>query len=90
MSLLTHHVVREDAQILFGFGSSNERDAFRQLIRISGVGPRTALGILSCNIERMAVQEGDAGRVRSLLALRDGLRAEMARRCAERANGFDG
>ena len=47
VSLLTHHVVREDAQILFGFGSSNERDAFRQLIRISGVGPRTALGILS-------------------------------------------
>ena len=47
VSLLTHHVVREDAQILFGFGSSPERDAFRQLIRISGVGPRTALGILS-------------------------------------------
>jgi Holliday junction DNA helicase RuvA len=47
VSLLTHHVVREDAQILFGFGSAPERDAFRQLIRISGVGPRTALGILS-------------------------------------------
>jgi len=38
VSLLTHHVVREDAQILFGFGSAPERDAFRQLIRISGVG----------------------------------------------------
>ena len=47
VSLLTHHVVREDAQILFGFGSAPERDAFRQLIRISGVGPRTALGVLS-------------------------------------------
>jgi Holliday junction DNA helicase RuvA len=46
-SLLTHFVVREDAQILFGFLSSSEREAFRQLIKISGVGPRTALGILS-------------------------------------------
>jgi Holliday junction DNA helicase RuvA len=47
VSLLTHFVVREDAQVLFGFGSSGERDAFRQLIRISGVGPRTALAVLS-------------------------------------------
>ena len=46
-TLLTHFVVREDAQILFGFLSAGERDAFRQLIKISGVGPRTALGILS-------------------------------------------
>ena len=47
VSLLTHFVVREDAQVLFGFGTPAERDAFRQLIRISGVGPRTALGVLS-------------------------------------------
>lgn len=47
VSLLTHFVVREDAQILFGFGSAGERDAFRQLIKISGVGPRTALAVLS-------------------------------------------
>jgi Holliday junction DNA helicase RuvA len=47
VSLLTHFVVREDAQVLFGFGSAGERDAFRQLIRISGVGPRTALSVLS-------------------------------------------
>jgi Holliday junction DNA helicase RuvA len=47
VSLLTHFVVREDAQVLFGFGTAAERDAFRQLIRISGVGPRTALGVLS-------------------------------------------
>lgn len=45
--LLTHFVVREDAQVLFGFGSAAEREAFRQLIRISGVGPRTALSVLS-------------------------------------------
>lgn len=47
VSLLTHFVVREDAQILFGFGSAGERQAFRQLIKISGVGPRTALAVLS-------------------------------------------
>jgi len=47
VSLLTHFVVREDAQILYGFGSPEERAAFRQLIKISGVGPRTALGVLS-------------------------------------------
>jgi holliday junction DNA helicase RuvA len=47
VSLLTHFVVREDAQILFGFGTGSEREAFRQLIKISGVGPRTALAVLS-------------------------------------------
>ena len=47
VSLLTHFVVREDAQILYGFATSQEREAFRQLIKISGVGPRTALSVLS-------------------------------------------
>jgi holliday junction DNA helicase RuvA len=46
-TLLTHFVVREDAQVLFGFLSAEERSTFRQLIKISGVGPRTALSILS-------------------------------------------
>ncbi len=47
VSLLTHFVVREDAQILYGFGTAPEREAFRQLVKISGVGPRTALSVLS-------------------------------------------
>jgi Holliday junction DNA helicase RuvA len=47
VSLLTHFVVREDAQILYGFETQAEREAFRQLIKISGVGPRTALSVLS-------------------------------------------
>ncbi len=47
VSLLTHFVVREDAQILYGFASAPEREAFRQLIKITGVGPRTALSVLS-------------------------------------------
>lgn len=45
--LLTHFVVREDAQILFGFGSTEERHVFKELIKISGIGARTALSILS-------------------------------------------
>ncbi len=47
VTLLTHFVVREDAQLLYGFLTHAERAAFRQLIRISGVGPRTALSVLS-------------------------------------------
>ena len=56
VTLLTHFVVREDAQILYGFETAGEREAFRQLIKISGVGPRTALAILSVTAQ-------DAGRL---------------------------
>ena len=47
VTLLTHLVVREDAQLLYGFGTAAEREAFRHLIRISGIGPRMALAVLS-------------------------------------------
>jgi Holliday junction DNA helicase RuvA len=47
VAVFTHLVVREDAHILFGFGSDSERRLFRTLIKISGVGPKLALGILS-------------------------------------------
>ncbi|MFM7459450.1 MAG: Holliday junction branch migration protein RuvA [Burkholderiales bacterium] len=45
--LFTHLVVREDAHLLFGFGSESERAAFRSLIKVSGVGPKVALALLS-------------------------------------------
>ena len=45
--LVTHLVVREDAHLLFGFLSDGERAAFRQLVKISGIGARTALAVLS-------------------------------------------
>jgi len=45
--LLTHLVVREDAHILYGFATEEERSLFRQLLKVSGVGPRIALAILS-------------------------------------------
>ena len=47
LTLLTHLAVREDAHFLYGFGTAQEREVFRQLIKISGVGARTALSILS-------------------------------------------
>jgi len=45
--LLTHLTVREDAHILFGFGTQEERSVFKELVKISGIGARTALSILS-------------------------------------------
>ena len=47
ITLLTHLVVREDAHLLYGFATASERSAFRQLLRISGVGPKVALSVLS-------------------------------------------
>ncbi|MBU1236972.1 MAG: Holliday junction branch migration protein RuvA [Gammaproteobacteria bacterium] len=90
VSLVTHLVVREDAHILYGFGSEDERTAFRQLIRISGVGPRIALAVLSgLSVGELAqaVALQEAGRLvkipgigrktaeRLLLELRDKLKA---------------
>ena len=47
VSLLTHFVVREDAQLLYGFGSEQERATFRQLLKVNGIGAKSALSILS-------------------------------------------
>ena len=43
----THHVVREDAQVLYGFNTFEQRALFRELIKINGVGPKMALAVLS-------------------------------------------
>jgi Holliday junction DNA helicase RuvA len=92
LTLFTHLVVREDAHLLFGFGSENERRAFRQLIRISGIGARTALSVLSgLSVPELAqaVTMQDAGRLtkipgigkktaeRLLLELKDKLGADV-------------
>jgi len=63
VTLLTHHTVREDAHHLYGFASGSERHAFRELIRISGIGARTALSVLSgLSVDELAqavaLQEG--------------------------------
>jgi Holliday junction DNA helicase RuvA len=65
-TLLTHLIVREDAHLLYGFASVGERSAFRELIRVAGVGPRTALSVLSglsvADLAR-AVAVQDSGRL---------------------------
>jgi holliday junction DNA helicase RuvA len=88
VTLLTHLVVREDAHLLFGFLTLGERAAFRQLLKISGVGPKVALSVLSgMSVDDLsaAVTAGDAARLtkipgigkktaeRLLLELRDKL-----------------
>jgi Holliday junction DNA helicase RuvA len=93
LTLFTHLVVREDAHLLFGFGSETERRAFRQLIRISGIGARTALSVLSgLSVAELAqaVTMQDTGRLtripgigkktaeRLLLELKDKLGTEVA------------
>jgi Holliday junction DNA helicase RuvA len=94
VALYTHLLVREDAHQLFGFATEPERSAFRQLLKISGVGARTALAVLSgLSVAdlREAVSSQDGGRLtkipgvgkktaeRLLLELRDKLdRAALA------------
>ena len=56
VTLLTHMVVREDAHLLYGFLTAGERTAFRQLLKISGVGPKVALSVLSgLSVDDLAV-----------------------------------
>jgi Holliday junction DNA helicase RuvA len=66
VALLTHLLVREDAHQLYGFATESERTVFRQLLRISGIGARTALAVLSgmsVSDLRDAVSRQDGGRL---------------------------
>ncbi len=90
--LFTHLVVREDAHLLYGFGTETERRAFRQLTKISGIGPKIALALLSgLSVAELAqaVTMQESGRLtnvpgigkktaeRILLELKDKLGAEL-------------
>ena len=62
ITLFTHLVVREDAHLLYGFGTESERRAFRQLLKVNGIGAKIALAVLSgVSVEEFArmVQAGD-------------------------------
>lgn len=66
VKLFTHHEVREDAQLLFGFATQNERDAFELVTTVSGVGPKLALSVLSgltVGDLQLAISQGDAKRL---------------------------
>jgi Holliday junction DNA helicase RuvA len=90
--LFTHLVVREDAHLLYGFGSEGERTTFRTLLKVSGVGPKVALSVLSgmsVNDLAEAVALQESGRLtkvpgigkktaeRLLLELRDKLKVDV-------------
>ena len=92
VTLYTQLVVREDAHLLYGFGSENERHAFRQLTRVNGIGARTALSVLSgLSVAELAqaITMQESGRLtkipgigkktaeRILLELRDKLGAQL-------------
>lgn len=77
--LYTHQVVREDAHLLFGFINKAERDCFRQIIKVSGIGPRIALALLSTmNSQQLqqAIEEADL----NTLCLTPGIGKKMAER----------
>ena len=66
VSLLTHLAIREDAHLLYGFGSETERAAFRELLKVSGIGAKTALSVLSglsVNDLSVAIAEQEIGRI---------------------------
>ncbi len=66
VSLLTHLAIREDAHLLYGFGSEVERAAFRELLKVSGIGAKTALSVLSglsVNDLAAAIAVQEAGRI---------------------------
>jgi Holliday junction DNA helicase RuvA len=66
VSLLTHLAIREDAHLLYGFGSETERAAFRELLKVSGIGAKTALAVLSglsVNDLATAIAAQETGRI---------------------------
>lgn len=69
VSLVTHFVVREDAQSLYGFIEEGDRSLFRQLIKVSGVGPKLALTILSGMDARNFARCVERDDITSLVAL---------------------
>ena len=68
-TVLTHFVVREDAQLLFGFNTKTERALFRELIKTNGVGPKLALGILSGMTADQFIYNVDQGDITALVKL---------------------
>ncbi|OCG61728.1 Holliday junction branch migration protein RuvA [Gilliamella sp. GillExp13] len=67
--VLTHFSVREDAQILYGFNQEQERELFRELIKVNGVGPKLALAILSGMSAAQFISAVEQGEIKTLVKL---------------------
>ena len=67
--VLTHFAVREDAQVLYGFNHEQERELFRELIKVNGVGPKLALAILSGMSAAQFINAVEQGEIKTLVKL---------------------
>ena len=67
--VLTHFAVREDAQVLYGFNHEQERELFRELIKVNGVGPKLALAILSGMSAQQFISAVEQGEIKTLVKL---------------------
>jgi holliday junction DNA helicase RuvA len=67
--VLTHFAVREDAQVLYGFNQDQERELFRELIKVNGVGPKLALAILSGMSAGQFISAVEQGEIKTLVKL---------------------
>lgn len=67
--VLTHFAVREDAQVLYGFNHEQERELFRELIKVNGVGPKLALAILSGMSASQFISAVEQGEIKTLVKL---------------------
>ncbi|WMC09385.1 Holliday junction branch migration protein RuvA [Oceanimonas pelagia] len=92
-TVLTHFVVREDAQLLFGFNTKTERALFRELIKTNGVGPKLALAILSGMTADQFIHNVEQGEITALVKL-PGVGKKTAERLVvemrDRLKGFGG
>ncbi|MCG7220244.1 Holliday junction branch migration protein RuvA [Acinetobacter sp. AG3] len=79
VTLWTHLAVREDAQLLYGFSNAQEKTIFRTLLKVNGVGPKMALGILSTLSVEMLVHTVENGDVKTLVKV-PGVGAKTAER----------
>ena len=92
VSLFTHLTVREDAHLLFGFASAAEKELFRTLIKLSGVGPKLALAVLSgVSVEEFwtMVRGGDAVRLTKLPGIGKKTAERMVLELREKAGAID-
>ncbi|MDO9454402.1 MAG: Holliday junction branch migration protein RuvA [Stagnimonas sp.] len=92
VALHTHLTIREDAHLLFGFATTQEKSLFRELIKLSGVGPKLALAVLSgVSVEEFwnLVRSGDAVRLTKLPGIGKKTAERMLLELREKAGGSD-
>lgn len=93
LALHIHLTIREDAHLLFGFATTQEKSLFRELIKLSGVGPKLALAVLSgVAVDEFwnLVRSGDAARLTKLPGIGKKTAERMVLELREKAGGSDG